>query len=92
MRDFVELLKSLKGRRVRIHFYIPPEAASLTEDCIMSHLARIADVDGHILVLDNRGELADAEVGALETYLNLDAVVIWAVELIREDYQPEKED
>ncbi len=72
MRDFVELLKRLKGKRVRIHFYIPAEAASATEDSVLSHLARIIDVEGAILKLDNRGEPAEREVGALETYLNLD--------------------
>jgi len=92
MRDFVELLKRLKGKRVRIHFYIPAEASTATKDSVLSHLARIIDVEGTILKLDNRGEPAEREVGALETYLNLEAVVIWAVELIHEDYQPKEDE
>ncbi len=92
MRDFVELLKRLKGKRVRIHFYIPAEASTATEEGVMTHLARIIDVEGTILKMDNRGELAEREGGAYETYLNLEAVVVWCVELVREDYQPKMDD
>ncbi len=90
MKDFVELLKKLRDKRVRIHFYIPPEAASVTEEGIYSHIGRIEDVDGHILIIDNRGELAERDVGSLKLYVNLDVAVIFAVEEIKEDYWPKE--
>jgi len=91
MKDFIELLKKLKGKRVRIHCYIPPVASTITEESTYSHLGRIEDVDGHILIIDNRGEPAEKEAGSLKVYVNLDVMVIFAVEEIREDYSPYEE-
>ena len=55
---------------MRIHFHVTAEPATATEEGLLSHLARIIDMDWTILKLDN-----------------IEAVVIWAVELAYEDYQ-----
>ena len=43
--------------------------------------------EGTVLKLNKQGEPADLDVGAYESHFNLEAVVIWAVELIHEDYE-----
>ncbi len=81
MREFLEALQGLVGKdAIRLNIYIPADAQVVTDDSNFIWLGKIVEMNGHLLRFEH-DEKTNEEMGIHESLLNLDACLIWAVDL-----------
>ncbi|MBC8225339.1 hypothetical protein H8E65_12175 [Candidatus Bathyarchaeota archaeon] len=84
MREFLEALKALVGRdAVHLNIYIPADASVVNDDSHFIWQGKIIEVNGRLLRFEHDMETKE-KIGVHESLLNLDACLIWAVDLTEE--------
>lgn len=88
MREFIEKLKELKGRNIRLNFFSPPTAPSM-ENSSFTWIGQVEDIlDSSVLVFKHIS-IESKRMQVEKSYLNLSAVVIWAIDICTPDFDRE---
>ncbi len=80
---FLESMKTLIGTPVRLNIYIPPDAVAVYEDAHVIWQGKIVEIRGQLLRFEH-DEITREEIGVSESLLNLQACIIWAVDIAKE--------
>jgi len=83
--DFINCMKSLINIPIKLHFWLGGRENSIDDDQVYEFVGKIKSIERGIIKFEHIFKHSK-DMGIIETYLNMNFIVIWSIDLLSENY------